>query len=110
MLTSEPESKNQASSKKATNNLEFLSCFYYTQEMRDKFSKNYPTEWSKRLVLVPGRIVCTPELGLFCSTLVSLEKNLSYFEKTRQIREQMENSNVIIAEPQDRKYTTLENL
>ncbi len=38
MLTSEPESKNQASSKKATNNLEFLSCFYDTQEMRDKYS------------------------------------------------------------------------
>ena len=86
---------------------EYVNCFYDTQEMRDKYSKNYPTEWSKSVVIVPGRIVCTPEIGLFATTMVTLGKHLSYDERNIEIRKQMEIRNVIVTEPTNRTYQTL---
>ena len=88
---------------------EHFSCFYDTKEMRDNYPKNYPTEWSKNVVLNPGRIICTPEIGLFATILVTLKKNLSYAERNKQIREEMEIRNVLIAEPTNRKYESLNN-
>lgn len=83
--------------------VEFLSCFYDTPEMRARYPQNYPTKWSMSVISNPNRIVCTPEIGLFATTIVTLDKKLSWNEKKSEIREQMKLSNVIIASPEGRE-------
>ena len=81
----------------------YYSCFYDTKEMREAYPENYPTDWSKNVILTPGRIICTPEIGLFSVAIVKLSKNLSWDESKKVIRQAVEDNNVVIATPQNRK-------
>ena len=90
-------------------NIKYLSCFYDTENMRKYYPENYPLPAIiNSNMVVPGRIICTPEIGLFYATLVRLDKNLSYTEEKRQIREQVELDNVITLIP-NRKFTSMED-
>jgi len=95
---------------KSESNTKYLSCFYDTKNMRKYYPENYPMPAIvKSNIVVPGRIICTPEIGLFYATVVKLDTNLSYNEEKRQIREQVELDNVITLTP-NREFTSMEDL
>lgn len=95
---------------KSESNTKYLSCFYDTKNMRKYYPENYPMqEIIDSRIVIPGRIICTPEIGLFYTTLVRLDKNLSYTEEKHQIREQVELDNVITLTP-NREFTSMEDL
>lgn len=88
---------------------QYLNCFYDILEMRQNFPQNYPQEFLLKSLIVPGRIICTPEVALFNATLVILDKNLSFADRNKEIRKQVEASNVILMTP-SRPYKSMDDL
>lgn len=109
MASSTPPTQNE-NKKTKESNIGYLNCFYDTEHMRKYYPENYPDRSivDSRMI-IPGRIICTPEIGLFFTTLVSVNKTYSYTEQQRQIREQMEIGNILIMTP-NRKFTSMEDM
>jgi hypothetical protein len=78
---------------------EYLSCFYDTQEMRQTFPDSYPDPLWRSVKLVPGRIICSPNLGAFGATVVAVLKDQSYRDRNEEIRREMEINNVVVVKP-----------
>ena len=78
------------------NNYERLACFYDTKEMRETFPKSYEYDFLQNSLLTPGKIICSSELKLFGTTVVTVLKNSTVVERNADIRRQMELNNVFV--------------
>lgn len=63
---------------------ENLSCFYDTHEMRQMFPDSYPDPIWRSGKVVPGRIICSHNLGAFGATMVTILKDQSIEIGTRR--------------------------
>ena len=75
---------------------ENLSCFYDTHEMRQMFPDSYPDPIWRSGKVVPGRIICSHNLGAFGATMVTILKDQSYRDRNEAIRREMEIKNVVV--------------